>query len=102
MKANVRRGTMDEMLIRREFYNPNSFAIRFELMKESMAYVHRNGIMVGPMVAILPPDSFVVLPHAYYRIFAPAPVFDLIQNFGDQIGKGNKRPSLPIVEGRRK
>lgn len=98
----TQKAVHDEHLVRREFYNPNNFSILFELMPDKIRYVKGSGIPTGPKSAILKPDDFLVLPHAYFilRAMNGAPFFDLIQNYGDQIGIGNKKPSRPEIKTR--
>lgn len=90
------------MLIRREMYNPNRFAVIFRRRKAFDLYVANNFIELGPEVARCEPDGFLLLPHAYYDVAAEngPDVFDMLMNYGDAIGKGNKKNSLPIVEGK--
>lgn len=91
------RAVADEHLIRREFYNPNDFDIVFHRDPSRVFYVRAACIPLGPEVAVLKAREWLVLPHAYYipRATNGQDLFQLVQNFGDAIGKGNTKPSLP-------
>ena len=91
---------IDEMLIHRELYNPNKFAISIKRQTKMDEYVLKSGIPLGPIATKIEPDAFCHLPHGYFDVTSingPA-VFDMILTFGDQIGRGNKRPSVPIPD----
>lgn len=95
-------GVYDEFLIIREHYNPNPFAIRFTRQKQYDGYIRESGISLGPVEAILKPEHWITLPHGYYdgnAIEGPE-IFSVTTNFGDDRGKGNKLPSLPVVDPR--
>ena len=92
----------DEHLIVREYYNPNKFDVIFERLKIYDYYVNQFNIMLGPLRAVLKANDFLTLPHGYYKVTSKngAPLFDLVINYGDARNKGNKLPSLPVVDHR--
>lgn len=97
-KPNPRRVVMDDRLIRREYYNPNKFAVYFQRMEREMPYIVDSGINPGLPTYRLEPDGFLVVPHAFFIITAAdrgVQLFDLTTNFGNTIGIGNKLPSPP-------
>jgi hypothetical protein len=85
----------DDRLIRREFYNANNFPITFTRDMANDAYVFKNGISLGRIRIVCPPDSWIVLDHGFY-----VPSWDdkgiksgeviAHWNFGSEIGKGRK------------
>lgn len=87
----------DEFLLRREIYNPNKFDIIFRRNKNMDKYIHAATIPLGPEVAICKADDFLYLTHAYYfaeGIGVPQGTpCDVLVNFGDNIGIGNKLAS---------
>lgn len=91
---------MDEHLVRREFYNPNNFEIQFTRMEDKVAYILESGINPGPKFLTLKPNDWLVVNHAYYvpRAANGAELFNVVTNFGDSIGKGNKKVSLPSLQ----
>ena len=95
-------GVYDDRLIVREYYNPNSFSIVFKRIDLHRNYIQGAKISLGPAIAELKPDSFLTLPHAFYTATAinGPEFFDLVVNVGDQRGKGNKKPSLPVFDPR--
>lgn len=98
---NIRfKGVHDEHLIRRELYNPNEFTLILKRDTTKDTYIARNLIPLGPENIILQPDEFILVPHFYWIIHAKngADQINLIQNFGNEIGKGNKKPSRPDVK----
>lgn len=94
------KGVYDPRLIRREFYNPNDFDILVELDPKSVEYVRSSGIATGPGKQWLKAKSWLLVNHNYLILTAKngAPLFDLIEIFGNRIGKGEKLPSLPIFD----
>ena len=92
----------DDRLIRIEIYNPNEFNVLVERDKRFDNLVRSAFIPLGPEKAILKPGEFMILPHQFvtYHAMNGSPTVTLISNIGDQIGKGNKTPSAPILEGR--
>lgn len=98
----VAKAVRDEALIVREFYNPNPFDVVFERLVEFDGYVIRNKIPLGPLLCVCKSGDFLTLPHAYFKITSKngCPVFDMVVNFGDERGKGNKLPSLPVIDPR--
>lgn len=96
------KGVYDPRLIRREFYNSNDFDILVELDPANIAYVNAAGITLGPQKQWLKAKSWLVVNHTYLILTAKngAPTFNLIEIFGNQIGKGVKNPSLPIFDPR--
>lgn len=94
------KAVIDEMLVHRELYNPNKFAVAIARQVRMDEYILASRIPLGPLNTVLQPDSFVHLPHGYYTVKSvngPSQ-FDMILTFGDQIGRGNKRPSVPIPD----
>lgn len=101
LQGRVERGVHDEMLLHREIYNPNSFAVDFVRSKDMDQYVRSSLIPLGPEFARCEPGGWLYLPHAYYvasGVGLPlgTPV-SIIQNFGDEMFKGNKKVSLPAL-----
>jgi len=93
------RGVHDEFLIRREYYNPNDFDVVMTRDKTRVAYIDRSRIPRGPEYHLLKAREWVILPHGYW-LFTPtngAEIVNLVQIFGDDIGKGIKSQSLPEV-----
>ena len=93
-------GVHDELLIRREIYNPNKFPISFWRQTEMDGYIRKSGVSLGPKMVYCAPDGFCMLNHAYYNPKAEngGEPFDVLMNYGNAIGIGNKKNSLPIVE----
>lgn len=89
------KAVADDRLIRRELYNPNAFDILVERDRRHDEYVRRSGIFLGPEVAILKADGFLVVPHMFLIMTAQngAPAFQLLEKFGDSIGDGSKKAS---------
>lgn len=94
------KAVIDEMLIHRELYNPNKFAVAVVRQNAMDEYILKSGIPLGPPSMRIEPDGFCYLPHGYYNVKSinGPDVFDMILTFGDQIGRGNKRPSVPIPD----
>jgi hypothetical protein len=94
------KAVYDDRLIRCEIYNPNKFDIIFTRDKSQDNYVRGAGIFLGADIIICKSDGFAILPHCFYipKASNGADLINVVQNFGDSIGKGNKLPSLPIVE----
>lgn len=90
------KGFYDVHLLQREYYNPNKFAVHFELMQSHVSYVIQSKKATGPHKAICEPNGFLYLPHGYYVITAPGfeygqPI-DLVVNLEKKMFKGNKMP----------
>lgn len=102
MKKNNLRSVSDTHLIEVEYYNPNKFDIIFERDQRYFDYIRLNNISLGPVRAVLKADDFLTLPHQYYipKAINGPEIFNLIINMGDQKRKGNKLPSIPIMESR--
>lgn len=86
----------DEHLIRREVYNPNPFKVLFRRNVVMDRYISAARIPLGPLRRELEPDEFLLLPHGYYfaePIGTSVIQYDMVVNFGDNIGIGNKNPS---------
>jgi len=94
------KAVIDEMLIHRELYNPNKFPVVITRRFEMDEYILKSGIPIGPKKISLLHDQFAYLPHGYYKVESVngPEIFDMILTFGDQIGRGNKRPSVPIPD----
>lgn len=94
------KGVGDEFLIHRELYNPNDFDILIERDRNRVSHIVNSRIPLGPERAVLKARDWIYLPHGYFIFTASngAPVFDVITNFGDAIGKGIKNPSRPEVK----
>ena len=94
------KAVIDEMLIHRELYNPNKFPVVLTRKFEMDEYILKSGIPLGPKKISLLHDQFTHLPHGYYKVESVngPEIFDMIMTFGDQIGRGNKRPSVPIPD----
>jgi hypothetical protein len=97
----------DEHLVVREYYNPNNFDVCFWRLSNYRSlninkYLSAFKIPLGPIAAVLKPNEFITLPHGYYDIHGKGlekgEPFKLITNYGDARGKGNKHPSLPVVD----
>lgn len=95
------RGVYDELLIRREIHNPNKFAIIAVRSTEKDQYILDARIPLGPQVAVCEPGGFLYLPHGYFVLHGkgvPKGEFiSVITNYGDEIGVGNTKVSLPGV-----
>ena len=101
MKRHPGRAVSDEHLIRRELYNPNNFTLHFQRQTKYDPHIRGNRIEIGPLAFVLPAGGFIVVPHFYWIVTTGngSPTYDLVQNFGDMIGKGNRLPSR--LEGKR-
>lgn len=87
----------DSALVIMEIYNPNKFAIRFDVDQRMLWYIRENGIIEKPYWGIIKPDGFQLLPHRFYLMKGVGvpdgePV-SVIVNQGNNIGIGNKYPS---------
>lgn len=88
------KAVLDEHLIVREYYNPNDFDLYFERDNRFIAHIAKNRIPPGFNTMILKPGNFIKVPHGYWVIHTKDKrPYNLITNFGDMIGKGNKLPS---------
>lgn len=96
LKAKM-KSVHDDMLLRREVYNFNNFDVTFTRNKKQDWYVIAAKIPLGPPVVVCKAGDWLILPHAFYFSQAAngAPVFDMLVNYGDQIGIGNKLASRP-------
>ena len=95
----VRPGLGDPKLVLVEVYNPWGRAIYAHLDETKVPYIQYCGIMVGAKKYVIPADGFQLLPHQYYRIVDyKGDLVSVVANFGDCIGKGNKRISRPEVK----
>lgn len=87
----------DEHLLRREIYNPNNFDIIFRRNISMDQYIKDATIPLGPLSATCKADDFLYIPHAYYIAEAiglpKGTPCDVLVNFGDNIGIGNKKAS---------
>ena len=87
-RENVpRNASLDQRMICREIYN---------LMKEEITFT--NMIFPnGPEKIVCKVDGHCFLPHAYYvaTVKSGNPEIRVLENFGDQMFKGNKKPSRP-------
>lgn len=94
------KGVYDELLVHREIFNPNSFDLIITRNKTHDQYVKDAGIPLGLPIMVCKSESWLYLPHGYFFVKAAngAEVGTFITNFGDNIGIGNKYPSLPIAE----
>lgn len=94
------RHSVDELLVRRELYNPNKFDLIFELDQRFIQHIKLHGRPTYHFKWMLKADMFQVVPHMYWTITTSngSPTYDLIQNFSKTIGMGNKHPSLPVVD----
>jgi hypothetical protein len=91
-----RPGLSDPQLVLNEIYNPYSRSIFAWRDKGMDIYVQSAGIMLGPAFAEIPADSFLVLPHMYYRVVDyKGDLVNVLCNLGDNIGVGNKLASRP-------
>ena len=101
---NKLKGVFDEHLLRRELYNPNDFDLIVTRDKEKDLYVNAAGITLGLERMLLKAKDWVVINHAFYFVTVAKKggpeLFELVVNFGDMIGKGNRLPSLPIYDAR--
>lgn len=90
----------DESLIHREFYNAHNHTVFFVRDKTRDAYVSACGIPLGPDVIKVRTQDWCHLPHTYFvpTCEKQCPAIEGVFNFGNTIGKGNKLPSLPIVD----
>src|SRR5687768_15010842 len=86
------KGVFDEMLIVREIYNPNNFDIIFSRMTQMDHYIRDAKIPLGALILVCKADDFLILPHAYFTAKASngADLIQVVTNFGDSIGIGNK------------
>jgi hypothetical protein len=91
------KSVSDENLVRREIYNQNKFDIVFELDVSRIGYIIAAGIAPGPGRVICKSDGFCILNHNYYIVRTPYKecLAHFVVNFGDAIGKGQKKPSRP-------
>ena len=81
-----------------EIYNPMKEPIFFERMEYHARRRLEMGLEPGPQKVGCKPDDFCYLPHQWYVVSTKsgAPI-TLVKNFGDEMFKGNKRPSAPGV-----
>lgn len=87
------KSVYDGNLLRREYYNVNSFPVFFERMLDRDLYVQNSGISLGPLTARLEAKGRIVLNHGYYKVFArEESLFDLVTIYGKHIGKGLTKP----------
>lgn len=96
-KKRKSRAVVDEHLIIREYYNCNESDLVFKLDERYTNYILNNNISIGPNMFLLRSGDFKIVPHGYW-IVEPTdgrPTYELITNFGDLIGKGNKKQSRP-------
>lgn len=99
MRNQRMKSVMDGNLVRREYYNPNSFPVFFERMLTKDEYVTNAGIQLGPYLVRIDPKKHAILNHAFYvASAADHELFELITIYGDQIGKGLTRP-VPMKTG---
>jgi hypothetical protein len=62
-------------------------------------YIQAAGIYVGEEKYILKPGEFQLLPHMYFNsVKTNGEPAKLLTNFGDEIGKGNRKASSPVVD----
>lgn len=91
----------DEMLVRREIYNPNKFAIEFNLNAKMIGYIAASNIPLGPSRLICKPDDWLYLNHGYYIAkgvgIPDGEIISVVTNYGDSMFIGNKKVSLPGV-----
>lgn len=101
LKSKV-RGVYDELLIHREIFNPNNFDLIVTRNQTMTQYILDAKIPLGPAVAVCKAESWLYIPHGYYFVKAAngADAGSFITNFGDNIGIGNRHPSLPVAETR--
>lgn len=105
LRKNV-KAVHDELLTCREVYNPNKFDVIFTRNIDKDLYILRAGIPLGEIRMVCKADDFLFLPHGYF--FAKGDgvpngeMISVITNQGDAMRKGNKLPSPPIAETRRK
>lgn len=110
-KVGGRRVVFDELLIRSEIYNPNDFDIVFYRLKDKDAYTQLSGITLGNEVIVCLAKDFCILPTSFYvpRAFDRGRAgkweheikdtpMQLIRTYGNEIGKGRKNPSAPVLE----
>lgn len=88
----------DQLLVRREIYNPNQFPITWLRQNDKVPYILNCGITAGPAAVHCAPGGRCILPHMYYIPKTPledgAPL-NVLQVFGDAIGTGETKPSRP-------
>lgn len=99
MKRSAAPKISDEMLIRREIYNLGRETIFFLHDQARLQYVRDSGIAAGPHAVSCDPDGFCILNHGYYIAHTKSGAdARVLQTFGDDIGKGRKQPSIPVVK----
>lgn len=94
------KGVFDEMLVCREIYNDNDFDIIFTRQTQFDRYILDAGIKLGAMIMVCKAKDWLFIPHAYFTTKASngADIYNVVVNFGDNMFKGNKLPSLPVVD----
>jgi hypothetical protein len=91
----------DDKLASCEVFNHHEkHTVHVKRLRKMDMYLLGCNKWIGPHTVELKPGTRYLLPHQYYEFFfkdtnEPAP---LLVSFGDHIGKGHLRPSLPLVE----
>jgi hypothetical protein len=95
-----RQPVSDENLVHREFYNSHNHTIFWVRDTTRDQYVASSGISLGEKVITVKSKEWCHLPHFYFipTCEKKCPMLEGVFNFGDVIGRGNKLPSLPIVD----
>lgn len=102
---------MDPRLIRREFYNREKFDVAIECDVNFKEYVLAAGITwlmpSGKHAHILKSGEWCTVNHSYVTVTGidkygrAMPIgtpINLLESFGNNIGRGFKNPSLPILD----
>lgn len=84
----ARNATFDPKLVCCEIYN---------VMKEDITF--ENMTKKGSPIIICKKDDFCFLPHQYFKatVASGNPEIRVVMNFGDNMFKGNKKPSNPEI-----
>lgn len=87
----------DVQLLQREFYNPQTYTVKFTRMKEHDTYVLLAGKKLGPEIVLLGPQEHAYLPHGYFLIegigLPPGEPVEILMNLEKNMFKGIKVPS---------
>nr|BFD67198.1 hypothetical protein HAGR004_22200 [Bdellovibrio sp. HAGR004] len=79
-----------------EIYNPMEEELIFERMEDHARRRLKMNLQPGPQKVLCKPDGFCYLPHQYYTVKTKSGrPCRFIKNFGDEMFKGNKKPSAP-------
>ena len=92
--------TSDFNLIHFEFYNAHKHEVLWVRDRRFDEYIAMNRRPLGPVFVRVKAGEFQYFPHKYWvpSCEKGCPAIEGVMNLDEMIGKGNKLPSLPIVD----